>query len=90
MNKAELVEAVAKDTKLSKAGVEKAVNSMINTIKKKTKKEGVQIVGFGSFTSMQRKARSGRNPQTGEKIRIGAKKVVKFKPGAAFQKAIKK
>ncbi len=87
MNKAELIAAVAKDTKESKAQAERTVNSVLNTIKKSTKK-GVQLIGFGSFTVTKRKARKGRNPQTGEVIKIKASKTVKFKPGAAFKKAL--
>ncbi len=87
MNKGELVAAVAKDTGMSKAGAEDAVNSVLNNIKKNTKK-GVQIVGFGSFSVVKRKARTGRNPQTGETLKIKASKTVKFKPGAAFKAAV--
>ncbi len=87
MNKAELIAAVAKDTKESKAQAERTVNSVLNTIKKNTKK-GVQLIGFGSFTVTKRKARKGRNPQTGEVISIKASKTVKFKPGAAFKKSV--
>ncbi len=85
MNKAELVEAVAKETKQSKAATERVVNSVLDNIKKNTKKSGVRLIGFGTFTTVKRKARSGRNPQTGEKIRIGAKKMVKFKPSSTFK-----
>ena len=83
MNKAQLIEAVAKQTKLSKKDTTNAVNATIETIKKNVNK-GVTLVGFGTFKTVRRKARTGRNPQTGEKIRIGAKKVVKFKPGKGF------
>jgi len=84
MNKGDLIVAVAKDTGLSKSGAEQAVNSVLENIKKNTKK-GVQLVGFGSFTVAKRKARKGRNPQTGEQIKIKASKSVKFKPGAAYK-----
>lgn len=87
MNKAELIEAVAKDMKVSKATADKAVNSVLSTIKKNTKK-GVSLIGFGSFTVGKRKARTGRNPQTGAPIKIKASKVVKFKPGKAFKDAV--
>ena len=83
MNKAQLIEAVAKQTKLSKKDAANAVNATIETIKKNVSKR-VTLVGFGTFKTARRKARTGRNPQTGEKIRIGAKKVVKFKPGKGF------
>lgn len=80
MNKGQLVDAVAKKADLSKKDAANAVNSTIDTIKKNVK-NGVTLVGFGSFKTVKRKARTGRNPQTGEKIKIKAKSVVKFKPG---------
>ncbi len=87
MNKGELVDAVAKDTDLTKADAQRAVNSVITNIKKNTKK-GVQLIGFGSFVVTKRKARKGRNPQTGEVIKIKASKTVKFKPGKAYKDAV--
>lgn len=87
MNKGELIAAVAKDLKTSKASAERSVNSVLTTIKKNTKK-GVQLIGFGSFTVAKRKARKGRNPQTGEVIKIKASKTVKFKPGAAYKTSL--
>ena len=88
MNKADLVAAVAKETKSSKAAAEQAVNAVLNNIKKGTKKGGVQLIGFGTFSVGKRKARTGRNPQTGKAIKIPATKVVKFKAGKAFKDAI--
>ena len=85
MNKAQLVEAVAKDTKMSKTMAESAVNSVLVNIKKGTKKGGVQLIGFGSFSVGKRKYRKGRNPQTGQIITIPASKTVKFKAGKAFK-----
>lgn len=80
MNKGELIEAVAKDTKMSKASAEEALNSVLKNIVKGSKKSpGVQLVGFGTFKTQKRKARNGVNPATGEKIRIPAKKVFTFK-----------
>lgn len=87
MNKGELIAAVAKDLKSSKADAERAVNAVLSNIKKNTKK-GVQLIGFGSFTVVKRKARKGRNPQTGEVIKIKASKTVKFKAGSAFKTVI--
>lgn len=87
MNKGELIAAVAKDLGESKALAEKAVNSVLNTIKKNTKK-GVAIIGFGSFQVGVRKARSGRNPQTGEKIKIPKSKTVRFKAGKGFKDSL--
>ena len=80
MNKAQLIAEVAKKANLSKKDATNAINATIDTIKKNVKK-GVTLVGFGTFKVAKRKARTGRNPQTGEKIRIKAKNVVKFKPG---------
>jgi len=87
MNKGELITAVAKDMKTSKAHAEKAVNSVLETIKRNTKR-GVQLIGFGSFTVGQRKARKGRNPQTGATITIRASRVVKFRAGAQYKKSV--
>jgi DNA-binding protein HU-beta len=87
MNKGELIAAVAKDLDVSKAMAEKAVNSVLGTIKKNTKK-GVTLIGFGSFTVGVRKARTGRNPQTGATIKIPKSKTVKFKAGKAYKDAM--
>ncbi|MFT4310612.1 MAG: HU family DNA-binding protein [Candidatus Woesearchaeota archaeon] len=79
MNKAELVEAVAKDTGLSKVAAEEALSSVLSNIVAGAKKDSVQLVGFGTFKVVKTKARNGVNPQTGEKIKIPAKKAFKFK-----------
>ena len=79
MNKAELVEAIAKGAKLSKADAERALNATLSAIYKAAKKEPVQLVGFGTFKVVSRKARKGVNPATGETIKIPAKKVFTFK-----------
>ena len=79
MNKAQLVEAIAKDTKDSKAGAALALESVLKNIMKGVKKSPVQLVGFGTFKRVKRKARNGVNPSTGEKIRIKAKTVTTFK-----------
>ena len=84
MNKGELIAAVQKDLDSTKKLAEDAVSSVLDNIKKNTKK-GVQIIGFGSFTQVKRKARNGRNPQTGETIKIKASKSVKFKVGQAYK-----
>ena len=83
MNKGQLIAEVAKKAGLSKKDAGNAVNATIETIKKNVKK-GVTLIGFGTFKVVRRKARIGRNPQTGEKIKIKAKNVVKFKPGKGF------
>ena len=80
MNKAQLIEAVAKNANLSKKDASNAVNATIDAIKKNVKK-GVTLIGFGTFKVVKRKARTGRNPRTGEKIKIKAKDVAKFKAG---------
>lgn len=89
MNKAELVEAIASQCDLSKAGAERAVNAIVTTITKSLKKgESVTLVGFGTFTVAKRAARSGRNPRTGAALKIKAAKVARFKAGAALKKAV--
>ena len=90
MNKAELIDAIAKEAKLSKVDSGKALDATIIAISKSLKKgEGVILVGFGSFSIAKRAARTGRNPQTGKPIKIAAKKVAKFKAGAALAKSVK-
>ena len=89
MNKAELIEAVVKQTALTKRDASNAVNATLTTIKKAAKrKDGISLVGFGSFNSVKRKARMGRNPQTGEPIQIAASKTVRFRPGKAFKESL--
>jgi DNA-binding protein HU-beta len=76
MNKAQLIEAVAKDSKLTKAQAAKALGALITaTTKALVKGERVALIGFGSFSVSKRAARKGRNPQTGKEIKIAAKKV---------------
>lgn len=79
MNKEQLIEGVAKDTKMSKAASEAALNAVLSNIMKGAKKDNVQLVGFGTFKTAKRKARKGVNPATGESIKIPAKKVFTFK-----------
>ena len=89
MNKSELVSTVAADTGLAKGDVEKALASILDTIKNTVAKgEDVQFIGFGSFVQVERKARKGKNPRTGEVIDIPASKSIKFKPGAALKAAV--
>ena len=91
MSKAALIERVAKKGKLSKAAASRTVDLVLGEMEaglKASKKEGKYTVGtFGSFTIGKRKARKGRNPQTGEEIKIKASKVLKFKPAAQLKKA---
>lgn len=90
MTKAELVNQIAKDAKITKAAANTAVNSMVGNITKSLKKgKDVTLVGFGTFTVAKRKARKGRNPQTGKEIKIAARKVPKFKAGKGLKDAIK-
>jgi DNA-binding protein HU-beta len=86
MNKGELVSAIAEASGLTKVDSEKALNATISAIKESMKKgDRVGLVGFGSFSVSERAARTGRNPQTGKELKIAAKKVVKFKPGAELE-----
>ncbi|MGI9538041.1 MAG: HU family DNA-binding protein [Desulfocapsaceae bacterium] len=90
MTKTELVEKIAKDTGTSKAAAAEAVNSFLGNITKELKKKNgkVTLVGFGTFTKVRRKARKGRNPQTGEAIKIKASNSVRFKPGKTLKDSI--
>ena len=82
MNKIKLIETVQKDLKSSKADAERAVNAVIGGIKAHLKKsKAMQLVGFGTFRVVNRKARMGVNPKTGERIQIKASKGVKFSAG---------
>ena len=90
MNKAELIEAVAKATSLTKTDVDATLNALIDTIRKSVKKgDDVTLIGFGTFTKSKRKARMGRNPQTGKEIKIPAMNVPKFRPGREFKDAVR-
>ena len=91
MNKTELVEAIAKATGLSKKDSEKAVKAFTDTVTKELKKKGkVQHVGFGTFETAKRAARTGKNPQTGAAIKIPAATVPKFKAGKALKDTVNK
>ena len=90
MTKAELLEKAAKDAGISKAAAAKALDSFIDGVVKSVKKGNkVAFVGFGTFSISKRKARTGRNPQTGEPIKIPARKVPKFSAGKTFKDAVK-
>ena len=91
MNKAELVAAMAAKTGDTKKGTEEFVNALVDVVTATLKKgEKVQLVGFGSFEARKRAARKGRNPQTGEEIKISASKSPVFKPGKAFKDLVNK
>jgi len=90
MTKAELIEAMAKEAGISKAAAGNALDSFTASITKALKKKDgkVTLVGFGTFSKSRRKARKGRNPQTGETIKIKASTVVKFKAGKKLRDAV--
>lgn len=88
VNKGELIDELARRGNFTKKDAKTAVDLMLETIKKNTKREGVQLVGFGSFNVSRRKARKGRNPRTGEEIRIPAGKTVRFRPGKEFKEML--
>lgn len=90
MNKAELIEAMATESGLTKADAKKALDAFIKaTSDSLAKGDRVALVGFGSFSVSMREARKGRNPQTGAEITIAAKKVIKFKPGNELAEGVK-
>jgi len=90
MTKAELVEKMAKDAGISKVAATAALNSFTDGVAKALKKKDgkVTLVGFGTFSKVRRKARKGRNPQTGETIKIKASNAAKFKAGKKLKDAI--
>lgn len=90
MNKGDLIEAISKGADLSKADADRALNATLEAITKTLKKgDKVTIPGFGTFSISKRAARTGRNPATGETIKIKAKKTPKFKAGSALAEAVK-
>lgn len=90
MNKAELIDAMAAKAGLTKADAKKALDAFIDTTSDALAKDDrVALVGFGSFSVSTRAARTGRNPQTGQELKIAAKKVVKFKPGNELSENVK-
>lgn len=90
MNKTELVAALADKAEVSKKDAEKVLNAFVETVQDAVKADDkVQLVGFGTFESKARAAREGKNPQTGEIIKIAACKVPAFKAGKAFKDMLK-
>ena len=86
MNKTELVEAIAKKTGLSKKDSEAAVKAFVEVVSTQLKKKDkVQLIGFGTFETAKRAARTGKNPQTGKEIKFPASVAPKFKPGKALK-----
>ncbi len=89
MNKAQLVEAIANESGLTKVESKRALECMLGIIHKRLKKkEEVRLVGFGTFSVKDRKARKGINPRTGEPIKIKARRVPHFSPGAELKKGL--
>ncbi len=89
MNKSELVSAVADNSGLTKADTSRAVDSLFQTITATLQKgDEVRLTGFGTFTTTQRKATTGRNPRTGESIQIAASTQPKFRAGKALRSAV--
>ncbi|MBV2091407.1 MAG: DNA-binding protein HU [gamma proteobacterium symbiont of Stewartia floridana] len=89
MNKAELIEAMAESADISKAAAGRALDGMVNAVTEAMKAgDTLSLVGFGTFSVKERAAREGRNPQTGETIKIKASKIPSFKAGKALKDAI--
>lgn len=89
MNRTELVAAVSEAAEVSKKDVEKSLKAFIDVVTEQLKKgDKVQLVGFGTFEVSERAAREGRNPQTGETMKIAASKAPKFKAGKALKDAL--
>ncbi|MCX7697516.1 MAG: HU family DNA-binding protein [Bacteroidales bacterium] len=90
MNKTELIDAIAKEAKITKVEAKKALEAFMEVTKATLKKgDKIALVGFGTFSVVKRSAREGINPQTGKKMKIPAKKVVKFKAGSELSKNVK-
>ena len=91
MTKEQLIERMAKEANISKRAANDALNTLFGTVTQALKRgQKVSFVGFGTFSTTKRKARTGRNPQTGAMIRIPAARVAKFKPGKSLRDAVKK
>ena len=89
MTKAELVDAIATKSNLTKASAERSLNAFLEAVKDVLASEGkLALTGFGTFAVESRKARKGRNPRTGEEITIPAAKVIKFRPGKILKDAV--
>ena len=90
MTKAELIEKMAKDANISKVAAGAALESFVDSVTKSLKKKDgkITLVGFGTFSKGRRKARKGRNPQTGAEMKIKASNTVKFKAGKKLKDAV--
>lgn len=90
MNKAELTARVARDTRMTKVKAARVIDSLLEHVMKSLKKgERASLVGFGTFTVTRRRARTGRNPQTGSPIQIPARRVVRFTAGKSLKSEIR-
>ncbi|MBP5366633.1 MAG: HU family DNA-binding protein [Bacteroidales bacterium] len=89
MNKTQLVDAIAQKAGITKVDAKKALDAFMEVTKETVKKDKVVLIGFGTFSVAERSAREGKNPRTGAKIKIPAKKVVKFKAGSELESAVK-
>jgi DNA-binding protein HU-beta len=86
MNKGDLIDAIARDAAITKTQAQNALDSLVDNVQSALKQgQKVTVVGFGTFSTSNREARVGRNPQTGASIQIAAKKVVKFAAGKALK-----
>lgn len=91
MNKTELIEILAAKNELSKAAAGRVLDTLLETITTTVaKKQDVSLIGFGTFKALKRAARKGKNPRTGEALKIAATTVPKFTPGATFKAAVAK
>lgn len=90
MNKGDLVDHIADDLEISKAMADKLINSFTEAIYANVRRDGVRLAGFGSFGAVRRKARMGRNPQTGEEIKIPSRWVPTFKSGTVLKSCAEK
>ena len=89
MNKAELINKIAEDAGITKTQANETLNSFVSAVTKTLKADGkVTLVGFGTFSVSKRAARNGRNPKTGDEIKIKAKKVAKFKAGKELSETL--
>jgi DNA-binding protein HU-beta len=89
MNKADLINRIAAGSRISKSQAASAIDTAVDSITGALKKgDRVALIGFGTFSVSQRKARNGRNPQTGATIKIAARRVAKFSAGAELKKAV--
>jgi DNA-binding protein HU-beta len=89
MNKSELIDAIAKSSELTKADAERALNATLEAVVKAVAKgDTVTLIGFGTFKSVKRAARTGRNPATGAALKIAASTSPKFTAGATFKTAV--